>query len=129
MCQYCLACDTRRNKIFRLVKFMSKNILSLSGNWRVDYLSSAPYTEVTEPVISDTSDSVTTIPVPGYWEDMKAAFSKAPFFGNLKINPEYGAQSYPIAGVAPDMALPNIMGTFFYRRRFVLPDMLSRSWL
>lgn len=57
--------------------------------------------------------------VPGYWEDMAEAFAEAPFFAQLRVNPEYGLQRYPIAGVAPDMALPNIMGTFFYRRSFL----------
>ena len=56
--------------------------------------------------------------VPAYWEDMTESFRLTSFFGKLRINPEYGLQSYPIAGNAPDMALPNIMGTFFYRRNF-----------
>lgn len=56
--------------------------------------------------------------VPGYWEDMTEQFLPAPFFGQLRINPEYGIQQYPIAGTAPDMALPYITGNFFYRRTF-----------
>lgn len=57
--------------------------------------------------------------VPGYWEDMTEAFGMTPFYRHLRINPEYGIQQYPIADVAPDMALPNIIGNFFYRRTFV----------
>jgi len=65
--------------------------------------------------------------IPGYWEDMTEAFVSAPFFRNLKINPEYGIQQYPIASTAPDMALPNIMGNFFYRRVFLLEKLSSSA--
>ena len=56
--------------------------------------------------------------VPGYWEDMTESFLYTPFFNFLRVNPEYGVQQYPISGVAPDMALPNVVGNFFYRRTF-----------
>ena len=56
--------------------------------------------------------------VPAYWEDMTEKFQKTTFFRNLRINPEYGIQRYPIADTCPDMALPNIMGNFFYHRIF-----------
>lgn len=57
--------------------------------------------------------------VPGYWEDMTETFQYAEFFKFLKINPSYGVQRYPIRDYCPDMALPNIMGNFFYRRGFI----------
>ena len=57
--------------------------------------------------------------VPAYWEDMTERFQKTAFFRNLRINPEYGIQRYPIADTCPDMALPNIMGNFFYHRTFL----------
>lgn len=89
---------------------------SLNGTWEMSYREEV-YTGLDNPWKSKSAALIENA-VPGYWEDMKAAFSGAPFFGALKINPEYGAQSYPIAGVAPDMALPNIMGNFCYRRTF-----------
>lgn len=90
--------------------------LTLNGTWEMFYVDE-PYTATANPW-NDQNAIAIEHAVPGYWEDMKDAFARAPFFGSLKINPEYGAQSYPIAGVAPDMALPNIMGNFFYRRTF-----------
>lgn len=54
--------------------------------------------------------------VPGYWEDMTEEFKTMLFFGRLTINPQYGIQAYPLLGTAPDMALPNIIGNFFYSR-------------
>ncbi|MBR4058947.1 MAG: beta galactosidase jelly roll domain-containing protein [Lachnospiraceae bacterium] len=72
----------------------------------------------TEP--EDRSSNVIENAIPGYWEDMTEAFEEAPFFRELRINPEYGLQRYPMAGSPPDMALPNVVGNFFYRRRFVL---------
>ena len=119
----------RRNKKIRLVKFMSKNILSLSGNWRVDYLSSTPYTEVTEPVILDTSDSVTTLPVPGYWEDMTQQLASTQLHRKLNINPLYTDQSYPMTGYCPDMYLPNPVGCLAYEKAFVLENVPQNAEL
>lgn len=89
---------------------------SLNGDWDMTYSEEA-YTGTRNPWNSKNSFKIRNA-IPGYWEDMTEAFALAPFFGSLKINPEYGQQRYPIAGVAPDMALPNIMGNFCYRRTF-----------
>ena len=75
----------------------------------------------TEP--EDRSNDIIENAVPAYWEDMTKAFQKTSFFGKLRINPEYGIQKYPIIGNAPDMALPNIIGNFFYRRNFLWENM------
>lgn len=87
---------------------------SLNGAWKMNYTE--------ERYISDknpwTTGTLVENAVPGYWEDMTEAFCEAPFLRRLKINPEYGIQKYPIFDTAPDMALPNILGTFFYRRTF-----------
>ncbi len=85
---------------------------SLNGPWEMSYSETA-YKGTENPW---KDGFLIENAVPGYWEDMQDAFALAPFFGNLKINPEFGAQRYPIAGVCPDMALPNIVGNFFYRR-------------
>ena len=107
----------------------------LNGAWEMYYreekytetkspLKSSAYEEVaadaagTEP--EDRSSTLREHAVPGYWEDMTEAFQEAPFFRELRINLEYGLQRYPMAGSPPDMALPNVVGNFFYRRQFVL---------
>ena len=89
---------------------MLRNILSLNGDWRVDYLSDTPYKETAAPVIYDTSDSVTTLSVPGYWEDMTQQFASPQLHSKLNINPLYTDQSYPMTGYCPDMYLPNPVG-------------------
>ncbi len=79
-----------------------------------------------EPPLPDTDEGPETAAasnpvtgaVPGYWEDMTEKFRPLPFFDQLKTNPEYGIQRYPMACNPPDMALPNIEGNFFYRRSF-----------
>lgn len=81
----------------------------------------------TEPDSMDSS--LVENAVPGYWEDMTEAFMAAPFYNKLRINPEYGIQKYPIAGTAPDMALPNIMGNFFYKRSFEWSDTASDAYI
>ena len=103
---------------------------SLNGTWEM-YYREEKYTGTQCPLGSrqEVRDIAGTEPenrsyhvvenaVPGYWEDMTAAFRETPFFRDLRINPEYGLQQYPLAGGAPDMALPNILGNFFYRRTF-----------
>lgn len=92
--------------------------LTLNGIWEMDYRE-APWQMESIPEFEGfpIADAV-----PGYWEDMTEAFQMAPFFRNLRINPEYGVQRYPIAGNAPDMALPNITGCFLYRRSFCCSD-------
>lgn len=92
--------------------------LSLNGTWNMfyqkdKYENETPPTLVTyyyepEPFVIDA--------VPGYWEDMKDKFKFTPFYGKLSVNPEYGIQEYPLLGTPPDMALPNIIGNFFYER-------------
>lgn len=94
---------------------------SLNGTWEMNY-DEKPYKDCANPW---TMGYAVEDAVPGYWEDMTDKFELAPFFCFLKINPEYGIQQYPIADVAPDMALPNVVGTFFYRRTFLCTDVAS----
>ena len=89
---------------------------SLNGNWIMDY-SENNYVSQELPALSHRQ-AIVEDAVPGYWEDMNEKFRKAPFFRFLRVNPEYGIQSYPIVSDCPDMALPNVMGTFFYQRSF-----------
>ncbi len=101
---------------------MSRNILSLSGDWRVDYLSDIPYKETVEPVLCKASDSVTTVSVPGYWEDMTDRFQTTRLYEKLKINPQYSEQSYPQTGYCQDMFLPNPVGCLAYEKDVVLEN-------
>ena len=108
---------------------------SLNGDWEMAY-SESVFSGIDNPWNLSPKGSMVKVfknaflikgAVPGYWEDMKDSFCLAPFYGNLKFNPEFGSQSYPIAGVCPDMALPNIMGNFFYRRTFVCEEIVGNS--
>ena len=94
---------------------MHYSSFSLNGTWEMAY-SETVYAGTEEPVFSGFPIEHA---VPGYWEDMIDLFAYAPFYGSLKINPEYGTQRYPIADTAPDMALPTVLGNFFYRRSFL----------
>ncbi len=95
--------------------------LSLNGAWDMFYQESE-YTSQVVPELKKLSyepDTLVANAVPGYWEDMTEEFKALPFFRMLRVNPEFGVQSYPILGTAPDMALPNIVGNFFYSRTVV----------
>jgi len=93
---------------------MTYKSFNLNGSWEMAYTPNAYVSEVLpefEFVLIDNA-------VPGYWEDMKDKFTCAPFYRELKVNPAFGNQKYPISSTAPDMALPNYMGNFFYKRSF-----------
>lgn len=60
---------------------------------------------------------------------MTESFIRTPFFRKLRVNPEYGIQKYSMTGFPPDMALPNIMGNFFYRRTFLSENTSSSLYL
>ncbi|MBQ4527304.1 MAG: hypothetical protein II998_04450 [Clostridia bacterium] len=102
---------------------MIQKSLSLNGAWEMAY-SPDKYEGVEIPFDSNdksqffTGFSLIDNAVPGFWEDMTDKFRYADFFGKLRINPEYGIQSYPISGTCPDMALPNVVGSFAYRAKF-----------
>lgn len=94
--------------------------LSLNGAWEMAY-SPDRYDGTGNPFDTKgkfTSGTVIENAVPGFWEDMTESFLYADFFKDLKINPEYGLQQYPISGICPDMALPNVVGNFIYRCTF-----------
>ncbi|MBR2477105.1 MAG: beta galactosidase jelly roll domain-containing protein [Clostridia bacterium] len=93
---------------------MEFRILSLNGNWDMDYVEEA-YISDELPLFEgyEIKDAV-----PGYWEDMEDKFSIAPFASRFVINPEYTPLSYPISTTAPDTRLPNVIGNFFYKRTF-----------
>lgn len=94
---------------------MLYSALSLNGAWRMDYTED----KYTSEALPEFKGNLVENAVPAYWEDMTESFQKTSFFRNLRINPEYGIQRYPIADTCPDMALPNIMGNFFYKRTFL----------
>ena len=101
---------------------------SLNGTWEMVYQeekyakTQSPAKEIFE---NNKECSVIQDAVPGYWEDMGDKFRLTTYFGKLKINPKYGLQEYPILGRVPDMALPNIVGNFFYRRSFICENIES----
>ena len=86
--------------------------VSLDGAWEMAY---SPYSWETVDVPKFSGVMVENA-VPGYWEDMKDAFRAAGMRDEFRINPLYSRQSFPISEYADDMTLPNIRGTFFYRR-------------
>lgn len=94
---------------------------SLNGAWQMSYTPTAYTDTVCPQVIGHWIENA----VPGYWEDMTRKFAATDFFRALRINPEYGIQEYPLVDYIPDMALPNVVGNFFYRRTFSCADTAS----
>ena len=99
---------------------MANRTISLNGNWHADFLSQTPYKDAAEPAIYLSSDSVTTVPVPGYWEDMEELFRATGLQKKLQCNPMYTEQSYPQTGYCPDMFLPNPVGCLVYCKKLTL---------
>ena len=90
----------------------------LDGAWEMAY---RPY-EWDSPNFPDFKGVRVENAVPGYWEDMTAAFRAAGMKCEFRINPQYAPQSLPISGQAGDIQLPNIYGCFFYRRTVSLRE-------
>ena len=111
---------------------MNYTAFSLNGAWEMNYDEKA-YKGTENPFLTPESPwrkhAWVADAVPGYWEDMTEKFKLTPFYCHFRINPEYGLQQYPISGVAPDMALPNVVGNFFYRRTFVCKDITAPTVL
>ena len=108
---------------------MINNKVLLSGQWRADFLSDVPYTEKVEPRIRSASNSVTNLPVPGYWEDMEELFRSTGLYEKLKKNPLYVDQSYPQTGYCSDLFLPNPVGCLVYEKSFALNEILENPQL
>ena len=97
--------------------------LSLNGRWQMYYCKE----KYTDEKLPDFEGETMENAVPGYWEDMD--FSEKTFFKTLQYNPEYSIQRYPISERVPDMALPNIIGTFFYSRTFYTEEIADCACL
>ena len=100
---------------------MKDRVLSLSGEWKIEYLSPEEYRSEKEPRL--TSDAITVKnAVPNYFEDMEDVFASAPFSKRIAINPLYKRQTYPETGYCEDTVLPSYLGSFAYQRSFELSE-------
>lgn len=97
-----------------------KHIISLNGSWKIDYLSNEPYMAAEEP--QPQKETAMLCVVPGYWEDMTAAFREGALYHKLQWNPNYVAQRYPQTEYCPDMTLLNPVGCFVYQKEFSLEE-------
>ena len=84
----------------------------LDGAWEMAY-SPYEYETVKPPEFAGVKIANA---VPGYWEDMIDAFRAAGMTDEFRVNPWYEKQEFPILGSASDTTLPQVYGTFFYRR-------------
>lgn len=97
------------------------NSYSLNGEWQMDYLGKEPYRDESEPEFTDEDGGYSMqTAIPGYWEDMLDEFRKTSLHTKLNWNPLYTLQRYPQAGYVPDMALPNVLGCFVYKKHIWL---------
>ena len=94
---------------------MNYKSFSLNGTWRMDYCEEK-YLGIENPFTM--GGSVVKNAVPGYWEDMIDKFACTKIYRKLRMNPRYGIQRYPMTEFPPTMALPNVIGNFFYQRTF-----------
>ena len=91
-------------------------IISLNGDWIMDYIGNKTYDFKEEPNID--GGCLIEGAVPNYWEDIQDKFCEYPIHNSFEINPLYTMQAYPQAGYVNDMYLPNVTGTFLYKRNF-----------
>ena len=101
--------------------------IALNGFWDIDYLSAEPYVSEIKPELSTSGGYVTKFPVPAYWEDELDVMRSGALHTKLAWNPMYTLQRYPQSGYCPDMALPNPVGCFVYKRSFTAADISEFS--
>ncbi len=94
--------------------------ISLNGDYRMMYHAQGEYTETAEPEFDGNRIAGA---VPGYWEDMVADFRMTAWGRDVRFNPTYTLQRYPMGGYLPDMTLPNVQGCMFYRRTLNVPSL------
>ena len=99
----------------------TNKIISLSGAWKMEYISPDAYISEKEFEFTPLAIEVENA-VPAYFEDMTEIFDSAPFAEKIAINPLYERQAYPMTGYPPDTALPNPVGSFAYARSFNLSE-------
>ena len=59
--------------------------------------------------------------VPGFWDDHYDLFDKTVGFGrSARVNPRYRPIRFPLGETAPDVSMPFLVGTGFYRKTFEL---------
>lgn len=104
---------------------MTYTPFSLNGTWKMHYAEEKYIGEADPFKTGNTVD----LAVPGYWEDMTEKFQCTEFYSSLNYNPMYCRQRYPMTGYAPDMALPTIIGNFFYRRSFFCAKITGKACL
>ena len=103
---------------------MNYKYFSLNGTWRMDYCEEK-YLGIENPFTME--GSIVKNAVPGYWEDMIDKFACTKIYRKLRMNPRYGIQRYPMTEFPPTMALPNVIGNFFYQRTFNCKNLIDKK--
>ncbi len=102
-----------------------RSYIDLCGQWELVYSDVRPETD---SILPDFDKSYKTDAVPGWWEDMIPSLQMAPYWCDVKFNPEFRPLRYPMTGTVPDMVLQTIVGCFWYRRDvYVENDMCGKS--
>lgn len=108
--------DAKMILALALLPLMARGAVSLDGAWEMAY---SPYDRESREYPVFTGVRIEKA-VPGYWEDMVGDFRAAGLTNAFRINPSYKVQRPPFSGYAMDTTLPDIRGTFFYRRQLTL---------
>ena len=107
---------------------MKDIVLSLSGEWKIEYISPEKYISRKEPRLTGEAIAVKNA-VPYYFEDMGEIFENSPFGKRIAINPLYKRQTYPETGYCEDTALPTYLGSFVYNRSFEVSEISNECRL
>ena len=102
--------------------------ISLNGHWEFAYtaelnLTTEKWRICPTPVIPEESAFAFSIEVPGYWDHQLEGMKDAPWWPDVRFNPDYR----PIKIVAsrrrgyPDVSFPYLLGVGWYRRTIEVP--------
>jgi beta-galactosidase len=97
-----------------------REYIALNGDWEFAYSKEVPDMQHIE--FPKKEDYQVKMPVPGYWDDNVDRLRYANFWSrDCNFNPEYrGISSLPMgAGKPADASLPFLLGTGWYKRKFI----------
>ena len=94
----------------------SGKIIDLSGKWEFNYVS-----KKFDPNSKLPGNYPAEMLIPGFWDDNYELFDRSVCFGRKALtNPIYRPLRFPMGDMAPDASMPFLVGTGYYRKRFIL---------
>ena len=98
--------------------------VSLDGDWAFAYSPNLEWADEPQsaPRLARLEQFVSSMPVPGYWDDNLDRLKTTLSWSLARFNPKYRKIEYPTGTQPPDASLPNLIGIGYYRKTVNVPE-------